>query len=66
MVRGALGLGLDPSPELRCWRSSRLGDEDDDLGLEPTGKEVSEVRKCLHDLVKTKRGRREPYLYRRR
>ena len=54
VVRGAR---LDPSPELRCRRSSRLGDGDDDLGLEPTGKEVSEVRKCLHDLIKTKKGR---------
>ena len=65
-VRGVLGLGLDPSPELRKRWSSRLGVGDRDLGLEPSSKEFTEVRKCLHDLVKTKKGRREPYLCRRR
>ena len=49
-----------------CRRNSRVSDGDDDLGLKSTGKEVSEVRKRLHDLVKTQKGRRKPYLCRRR
>ena len=61
---GVLWLGLDPSPELRCRRSSRLGDGDDDLGLEQTSKGVSEMRTDQHGLSEAKKGRRKPYLHR--